>query len=364
MPEDPRRVLIAAELLSEGIDLAGIAEGYGRFFAGSERELVRLYENAGAWPGSQQESRATLLEALSAAPDLAVLMGAGDRDVFIAGDETRDRVTVQDAASLVTCGGSTHLLFQSSFVLAPGPGRSLGEAFLLAPRAEVATVIGSTGIGFIGITNAFSRHVLESIMVLGQPRAGEAMASAIRALPGENFRLVTQGMQLFGDPALPIRGPEAFVATGNRRSSEAERDPRLPTGSAGDAMLTASPFPSGAALAPASTTRQPAASTDARPSLLRGTPELKLAGHHPARSQAVFAVDLPDEGTGESWSLEIFDLNGRRVRSLVANGFGRGAQRVLWDLSSESGARVRPGLFFAQLRTAGASRSRLVVVTD
>lgn len=358
--EDPRRVLLAAEVLPGIADLGGIAEGYRHFFEDGQREVLRLYENAGAWPGSQPESRAALLGALSTAPDLAVLFGAGGPTVFTAGDERRDVVTVRDAWSLRTCGGAMHLLFASASVLAPGSERSLGEAFLLAPRSEVATVIGPTGLTFVGTTNAYVRHVLESVMELGLPRAGEAMASAIRVLPGEASRLTTQGMQLLGDPALPLRGPTSVVARTARGAPLPDRDPLLPPDAAAWALAVPDP-PSVVAIAAPSPGVRAAPATVASP---RREPALRIASRHPARSLAEFSVELPDDDAGRTWSLAIYDLGGRRVRSLVTNGSGAGVQRVVWDLAGESGARVRPGLYFAQLRAGGQSRSRLVVVGD
>jgi hypothetical protein len=77
----------------------------------------------------------------------------------------------------------------------------------------------------------------------------------------------------------------------------------------------------------------------------------------PARSATEFRVDPGSAGHAE---LRMFDVGGRRVRTLVPQ-----AGRVRWDLADETGARVANGVYFAVLAVDGrAVANRRVVVVD
>lgn len=61
--------------------------------------------------------------------------------------------------------------------------------------------------------------------------------------------------------------------------------------------------------------------------------------------------------------LEVFDLSGRRVASLVNRGFAPGRFRVAWNGRDGAGAPVEPGLYFVRMTTAaGTLGARLAVV--
>lgn len=75
------------------------------------------------------------------------------------------------------------------------------------------------------------------------------------------------------------------------------------------------------------------------------------------------AVRVLVEGAdASSAQLEVMDVQGRRVRSLLTGPPHSGPLRIEWDLTDDLGARVRPGLFFVRLTTAGRSLSRRVIV--
>ncbi|MCB9463852.1 MAG: hypothetical protein H6682_09230 [Candidatus Eisenbacteria bacterium] len=61
--------------------------------------------------------------------------------------------------------------------------------------------------------------------------------------------------------------------------------------------------------------------------------------------------------------LAIFDVSGRRVRTLASGELSAGAHEVAWDGTDESGRRVASGTYWARLEAAGRrSASRLVVL--
>jgi hypothetical protein len=73
--------------------------------------------------------------------------------------------------------------------------------------------------------------------------------------------------------------------------------------------------------------------------------------------QLGFAIREDDVG-----SLNIYDVSGRRVRSLVANTGGPISQSVLWDLDDDQGRTVAAGIYFARLETAKTTITRQVVL--
>ena len=67
---------------------------------------------------------------------------------------------------------------------------------------------------------------------------------------------------------------------------------------------------------------------------------------------------LPHAG---SVTLEVIDVTGRRVRALLAAELAAGEHGASWDLRDDTGARVRPGLYFLRLVTPTQSVSRRMV---
>jgi hypothetical protein len=68
----------------------------------------------------------------------------------------------------------------------------------------------------------------------------------------------------------------------------------------------------------------------------------------------VLLIDLAAEMPAR---LEMFDLTGRRVRTLADRTFSAGASLLPWDGREESGAPARRGVYFARLTTPGAQRT-------
>ena len=70
-------------------------------------------------------------------------------------------------------------------------------------------------------------------------------------------------------------------------------------------------------------------------------------------------VDLPDEQPAR---LDIFDLQGRRLRTLADRRLPAGASVLAWDGRDEAGRRLGRGLYFARLVTPGSvSTTRILL---
>ncbi len=83
------------------------------------------------------------------------------------------------------------------------------------------------------------------------------------------------------------------------------------------------------------------------------------AAPNPMREKGTLRFDLP---TPQRVRLELFDVNGRLVRSLVDETLGPGRHAVTWDARDESGAPVGAGLYWARFQAAGKTFSKRITV--
>lgn len=70
------------------------------------------------------------------------------------------------------------------------------------------------------------------------------------------------------------------------------------------------------------------------------------------------AFELPRSGDAV---VRVLDVAGRTVRTLASGAFAAGAQRVAWNGTDDSGARVAAGVYFYRLETADGSRTGRMV---
>ena len=62
--------------------------------------------------------------------------------------------------------------------------------------------------------------------------------------------------------------------------------------------------------------------------------------------------------------LDVFDLLGRPVRSLVSGPVPAGDHAVIWDGSDESGSRVGSGVYLYRLRGHGVDHTRKLMLVE
>ncbi len=67
--------------------------------------------------------------------------------------------------------------------------------------------------------------------------------------------------------------------------------------------------------------------------------------------------------TGEIADLAVYNLDGRRVAALNRDA-APGEQVSIWNLESDSGEPVSPGLYFLRLSAQGVSVSRKILVME
>ncbi len=88
------------------------------------------------------------------------------------------------------------------------------------------------------------------------------------------------------------------------------------------------------------------------------TIEVSPAGPNPFRQAVRLTAAL---AARSSLTLEVFDVQGRRLRTLARGSFGPGMHAFEWDGTQESGARVAPGLYLLRTRIGASTWQQKIV---
>ena len=89
---------------------------------------------------------------------------------------------------------------------------------------------------------------------------------------------------------------------------------------------------------------------------------IELITSNPLRGPGTIRYGIPAVRAGEPIELGIFDLSGRRVKTLTQGTANPGRFEVGWDVRSDGGNKVGPGLYFLRLRVGNEVLRRTVVV--
>jgi hypothetical protein len=103
---------------------------------------------------------------------------------------------------------------------------------------------------------------------------------------------------------------------------------------------------------------------DAGPAVDAGPRELELAppSPNPARMSPRLTFGIPARDAGSRYELSIYDLSGRRVRTLEQGVAHGGRFSSVWNLADGAGRPVRNGVYFARLAVGERMESRKLVV--
>jgi photosystem II stability/assembly factor-like uncharacterized protein len=93
----------------------------------------------------------------------------------------------------------------------------------------------------------------------------------------------------------------------------------------------------------------------------RARVELAPSAPNPLRTSARIAFALPAAGPVR---LDVFDVTGQRVATLVDAALGAGPHSVSWDGVGPGGARVRPGVYLYRLASPAGSLARKLIVME
>jgi len=75
------------------------------------------------------------------------------------------------------------------------------------------------------------------------------------------------------------------------------------------------------------------------------------------RASISFTIDQPSRVR-----MEIYDLNGRRVRSLIDEQMRASEYEMVWDGRSDFGVRVAAGVYFIRLQTERKADTQRIVL--
>ncbi len=318
-------------LLATGWNMAALSHSMevfrSLFEAAPGTEITRLYWDWNQWPGASPISRDTLLDALNQGPGLAVLGHFGGPGVIKIGeaDTIEDQISTADLLALRNGLRLTRYAFLAGYTCAPDSGLSIASALMNAPHGGAVAVLGLTYTAYAGILFTYVRSFIQALTDGGAVTGGEALTRADLSdpYPVETVRLVTLGLTLFGDPALPwwdapASTSQPLVSEPSERSS----------------------------------------TTDAAP----GSLVLDAPRPNPAVACVRVELSVPVASAGSPFEVIVFDLAGRKVRTLAQGLAPAGRHTLMWDLERADGRPVGPGLYFIRSMVGGEVRTRRVVV--
>jgi len=113
---------------------------------------------------------------------------------------------------------------------------------------------------------------------------------------------------------------------------------------------------------PVYVTYDPAAPVAVEPPPAAGGRLSLAAGPNPARGRVTAEFALPEAETRAT--LAVYDLAGRRVRTLFEGSLAAGAHRLAWDGKHEGGAAARAGVYFLRLTTGREAVAAKVLLLE
>ena len=90
--------------------------------------------------------------------------------------------------------------------------------------------------------------------------------------------------------------------------------------------------------------------------------EFALPAPNPAKMQTRIEYAIPADRAGQTVDLALFDLNGRRVKTLVHGVAQVGRKSTLWDLRGEDGTPSRSGVYFARFQLGSEVRTHKLLI--
>jgi hypothetical protein len=170
--------------------------------------VARLYEN---WqdvrwrPGAVRETRARVLDSLTAGYNVAVHIGHGYREVMSVGD---DNLTNRDAHGLANGAALTNL-YAIDCTSSAIDFASIGEAFMRAPDGGAVTSVGSTALDYPQFGRIYQKEYFRLLWQDSVTAVGEAQGRQKLPFVGSSFydgfdRLSQLTLLLLGDPELRI----------------------------------------------------------------------------------------------------------------------------------------------------------------
>jgi hypothetical protein len=323
---EPPSVLLAAS--QSLVDFAILTERLVPLVASDPAtHAARLYQNWTQWPGSFEETRASLIDSLDRGYDLVVLAGPGGPGMFAAGLQAREDLAAGDLLDLTTRRPPSHIVAMSAYTSKPGI-LSIGTALMRAPHGGAVTVLGCTDNQLVSVGYSLVSEFFHQAYAGGAPTIGEALKRAIVAIDAgftvtDFWRLTSQGYMLLGDPALTLPGVPVVAAQPRRGTA---RKAAVETATVATSLTLRAVYP------------------------------------NPASTEARLEFTLPPSLEHTWLEVAVLDVAGRLVRVLERGVAHSGPGGVTWDLRDETGSRVREGLYFMRVAAGPETRVTRIAV--
>jgi hypothetical protein len=89
---------------------------------------------------------------------------------------------------------------------------------------------------------------------------------------------------------------------------------------------------------------------------------LEAAYPNPFNPQTTIPVQVGPAASGRALQLEILDVRGRVVRTLLAGPRAAGRHEIVFDGRNQRGERLPSGVYLARLRAGGSEQTRLLTL--
>jgi hypothetical protein len=80
---------------------------------------------------------------------------------------------------------------------------------------------------------------------------------------------------------------------------------------------------------------------------------------NPFTAGTIIGFDMPKQGRV---ALEVIDVSGRVVRTLLSDAMPAGRHSAAWDGRDNAGAEVGPGVYFVRMKAGGFAATRKMMV--
>ena len=92
------------------------------------------------------------------------------------------------------------------------------------------------------------------------------------------------------------------------------------------------------------------------------TPKSAIVAVYPNPFNPSVTIELYCSGTNTPVEIEIFDVSGKKVRTVFSGRLNTGANKFVWNGRSDSGASVSSGVYFCRLRSGNEINLKKVIL--
>ncbi|MDP8232823.1 MAG: T9SS type A sorting domain-containing protein, partial [Candidatus Zophobacter franzmannii] len=88
----------------------------------------------------------------------------------------------------------------------------------------------------------------------------------------------------------------------------------------------------------------------------------ELSGNYPNPFNPTTTISYSVASNNENVEIAIYDIRGRRIRTLINKQISRGEHEIIWDGNDENSQSVASGVYFYRLSTESKTISKKMVL--